>query len=436
MSQKFEKDIKKSLENFEVPYEPQAWDAISQKLDQNHKGFGSYSIVLGLLSVFLAAGVWFYFANQEEAPEKKIIVKSNNKAFTYTVLPSEKPALSFENTPQAESLPSVEIKESKDKPQERRQEPSIQESNKQEPSEQEQIQSHKSTVSAPSTLLPSKAQGSNPSQDQSLARLKREKVIDVSADFFAQSSVCQGVEVEFGAPKNLDEKATYAWKISDGTSYKIERFTHVFQTPGTYSVELTVSNKHLAKTHTRQIRVYPIPSKDIEVDFFEKDKLPVYQLNYASDDVSRILWQFEDGTSATTKTAQKSFLKAKDYQIEILVENKQGCQRQLTQTLQVEYPITLLSANAFSPNSDGVNDFWLPELLKNTQVAKGFTVEVYTKSRSLVFRSNHPDQQWDGSLLNNTRKASVGETFMWQANVQFGSFEKPVRFTGSLIITN
>jgi len=84
---KFEENIKQSLENFEVPYDPKAWEKLSKKLDQKEnksnqkptKGFNNFLFVGA--STLIVAGIYF-IATQKSTTlpktPKEIGVSENN----------------------------------------------------------------------------------------------------------------------------------------------------------------------------------------------------------------------------------------------------------------------------------------------------------------------------------------------------------------------
>jgi gliding motility-associated-like protein len=58
---------------------------------------------------------------------------------------------------------------------------------------------------------------------------------------------------------------------------------------------------------------------------------------------------------------------------------------------------------AFSPNGDGFNDRFGARALfvvkGNAIPKKSFLLEIYNRWGQLVFRSNHPDMEWDGTFM-------------------------------------
>ena len=63
-------------------------------------------------------------------------------------------------------------------------------------------------------------------------------------------------------------------------------------------------------------------------------------------------------------------------------------------TISVEKPYALYAPNAFSPDGDGINDYF-------NIVGQGLTnyiIEIYNRWGQMVFKSTNLDNQWDGKF--------------------------------------
>lgn len=84
-------------------------------------------------------------------------------------------------------------------------------------------------------------------------------------------------------------------------------------------------------------------------------------------------------------------------------------------TISVEKPYALYAPTAFSPDGDGINDYF-------NVVGQGltnYTIEIYNRWGQMVFKSNDMSAKWDGNFRN--KKAPAG-TYVYKVNsVDFGS---------------
>lgn len=102
----------------------------------------------------------------------------------------------------------------------------------------------------------------------------------IEAEFFALDSLDQPTPIAQGcAPLELDfdnlsagvssGTTVYAWDFGDGSSSSIFEPTHIFQNPGTYDVQLIISDPtscNISDTTMRQVIVFPLPVADAGAD--------------------------------------------------------------------------------------------------------------------------------------------------------------------------
>ncbi len=66
----------------------------------------------------------------------------------------------------------------------------------------------------------------------------------------------------------------------------------------------------------------------------------------------------------------------------------------ISNTISVEKPYALYTPNAFSPDGDGINDYFnvVGQGLSN------YIIEIYNRWGQMVFKSTNIDNQWDGKF--------------------------------------
>lgn len=123
------------------------------------------------------------------------------------------------------------------------------------------------------------------------------------------------------------DSETWVWDFGDGATDTIEiEPTHCYETLGTYSLTLTVSNKNGSSSEIKQITV--LDKKPVSL--FSCDRPTVLtgtaiQFKDESNNLpSEYLWDFGDGQSSTLKDPIHSYNKAGKYTVSLTTENTAG----------------------------------------------------------------------------------------------------------------
>jgi gliding motility-associated-like protein len=102
------------------------------------------------------------------------------------------------------------------------------------------------------------------------------------------------------------------------------------------------------------------------------------------------LWNFGDGNTSTQQNPSHSYASAGNYTITLIVTNSFGCMD--SARCDVTFSDSLFVPNVFSPNGDGLNDFFevYSEGLAN------YHISIYDRWGLLVFESDNPAVHWNG----------------------------------------
>lgn len=117
------------------------------------------------------------------------------------------------------------------------------------------------------------------------------------------------------------------------------------------------------------------------------------------------VWDFGDGRRSGESNPSHTYEAAGDYYVELTAVNEDStC---LDSILLGPYVVTddgkTYAANAFSPNQDGINDYF--EIKATT--LENFNLVIYNRWGVPIFETNDPSNAWDGNL-RSTRPAPQG----------------------------
>jgi len=119
---------------------------------------------------------------------------------------------------------------------------------------------------------------------------------------------------------------------------------------------------------------------------------PIDFINY-SPKYPKYTWDFGNGTTSNARNASVTYTDSSVYDVSLTVQDSIGCKNVTSQKIQMFYPYSLYIPNAFTPNGDGVNDYFMPVL---TSVV---TVEfsIFNRWGEEIFYSRELRPRWDGT---------------------------------------
>lgn len=185
---------------------------------------------------------------------------------------------------------------------------------------------------------------------------------------------------------------------------------------------LTVSNGNCTRTDSVMVNVLHLPKANAGKSFtiFEGDQV---QLNgtIGGDDV-QFFW-LPNYNISNPNVLNPFVYPSFDTTYYLHVVSQQGCGEAISKTfIRVYKKISI--PNAFSPNGDGINDYWEIKDLYTYPTAE---VNVFDRGGQVVFHSVGYSNPWDGTI--NGRPVPIG-TYYYVINLKNGT---PPR-TGSILV--
>ncbi len=209
--------------------------------------------------------------------------------------------------------------------------------------------------------------------------------------------------------------ASWAWNFGDGTFSNQNSPVHCFHA-GSFTVSLTATSDSgcVAKqTMASAIIVHPKPQAGFD---FTNNNLD--ELDAATGVVSTAVgangyvYFISDGTTINGQpNFQHNFStdNSQTYSVMQVVTNSFGCKDTTIKTIEVKPGFTFYIPNAFSPNSDGLND-----IFKGTGIGiKDYTLMIFDRWGNQVFTSNNLEKGWDGTF-NGGEEVSLQDVFVWK----------------------
>lgn len=246
-------------------------------------------------------------------------------------------------------------------------------------------------------------------------------------------SICPGESVAFETIEQSD--VIYSWSFGDNTYSNNRNISHTYNNPGKYAVSLivtsTIDHSVLSKSKDVLVEVLPAPNTNFEIIYLEDEIMPSVQM-VSSEMLPSYYWDFGDGTNSTEASPVKSFKRKGYYNITLTSKNHEGCKASTSHKAVIKEDYNLLAPNSFTPNGDGINDFFIPEALKTMDVE--FTMNIYSQNEGLIFESKNINQQWDGRNQQNGTNCGEG-TYIWVVSL-VNSQGKSEQYKGAVLLLN
>jgi gliding motility-associated-like protein len=128
---------------------------------------------------------------------------------------------------------------------------------------------------------------------------------------------------------------------------------------------------------------------------------------------NKYTWDFgDDSTSASSDPGSHFYYVPGEYTVTLTIESELYCTDSNTKIIKVE-PSGLSAPNVFTPNDDGINDYFVPE----KKSLKFITLQIFSKSGRRVYNYEGSGEEiqawqgWDGKVNHSERFAEPGAYF-------------------------
>lgn len=194
----------------------------------------------------------------------------------------------------------------------------------------------------------------------------------------------------------------YAWTFSDGTTAEgrvVEHCAGAGALQATVLVTGPAGGLCPATTSlAAPVQVWPLPSAaftaDPAVTTLER---PTIHFIPADVQAAAYLWHFGDALEHTSTAVLPShtYTEAGTYTVHLQLWNAYGCTALGELPVRIEDPYQTWAPNAFTPNGDGINDFF--RVISTVLEPSGFELLIFDRWGQVCFTGLRPDAAWDGA---------------------------------------
>lgn len=222
---------------------------------------------------------------------------------------------------------------------------------------------------------------------------------------------CPPLRVNLTASSNGTQDQ-YVWNLGDGHTIAGNNITNEYIGVGTYTVGLQITNEYGCRRDTivpDYIEVFPQPKADFEPSpSVTNVENPIINFSNLSTGNDFNMWNFGDyysnNNTSTELHPYHVYELAGEYDVYLTVKNIQGCTDVIMKRVKIEPVYHLFIPNVFTPDGNGINEVFN---VKGVGISEeGFKMLIYDRWGELVYQTDNLYKGWDGSIKNNTKKAT------------------------------
>jgi gliding motility-associated-like protein len=237
------------------------------------------------------------------------------------------------------------------------------------------------------------------------------------------STLCEGQGSLFSATFAGATPVSYEWTFSDGTVVGNQNpILHAFDASGTYSVKISTHYAFCPDTFfTEDIQVHPFPTVNIGPDTALCPGSEAIPLTDLTDNIAGAQYAWNTGATTPGITVSTDGT----YSVTKTVD---GCS--VTDSVTIFKNCYLDIPNTFSPNGDGLNDYFLPRQLLSRGVVS-YKMSVYNRWGQIIFETANIDGRgWDGRFNSAVQPQGV---YVYIIDVAFRNGQKE-HYTGNITL--
>jgi gliding motility-associated-like protein len=210
------------------------------------------------------------------------------------------------------------------------------------------------------------------------------------------------------------------WSFGDGRVSTEASPDIIYETAGVYDLQVIVSSPiGCVDTFNSRHTALEVPEagftyspQGTELNIFNAQ----VQFSDASQRAGLWLWNFGDGNTVLLRNPMHTYRDTGQQLVTQIVFHQNGCTDTAQAILDIIPRFSYFLPNAFTPNNDGKNDFYMGA--GHFQYIQDFSMSIFNRWGELIYENRSPYESWNG------RKYNTGEY------CQAGVYVVVVRFKG------
>lgn len=226
---------------------------------------------------------------------------------------------------------------------------------------------------------------------------------------------------------------SWQWNFNNDPPVTTQTHTIVWPAASTNNIRLAVSNGTCVDTASTTVTLDNEVRASFDADNVICPEDPLKVINTSTGNIDLYRWTYDVVGTSNLKDPPPFLFPTLNreayYTVRLTVTNLTlGCSDSARRTLTVLDHCYIDVPNAFTPNNDGLNDYFRPH---NALKADNYDFRVYNRWGQLVFQSNNWMDKWDGRI--NGVVQGTG-TFVWMLRYTHRDTKQPVFRKGTVTL--
>jgi len=225
----------------------------------------------------------------------------------------------------------------------------------------------------------------------------------------------------------------WLWNFGDGNNALVQNPSNCYENntfnPQTYSISLTVMTDASCVSSLSKpdyITVLPKPLADFTLHPEKTNLLePLISFYDQSQQAISWLWHFGDNASDSSQNPVHAYQDTGSFLVELIVQNIYNCYDTANGIVYIEPDWALYIPNGFTPNNDGLNDYFFTQGYGIT----AFEIFIFSRWGQMVFYADDMQTTWDGRVMGKkSNEIAMQGVYAYKINFTTVTHRKYTRY--------
>ena len=234
---------------------------------------------------------------------------------------------------------------------------------------------------------------------------------------FSNGAICIYDSIKFfNNSSAIDGIQSSIWRIGDFV-YNGLNLTYTFDETGDYVIELSVeSNNGCFDKFDMLFKLSDRPKASFYFSPEHPSSLsPIVTFNNTSLNFIDAYWNFGDNNFSNEWDVVHSYDSVGWFEVELFIEDINGCSDSTYQNLLVENDIIFYMPNSFTPDGDGLNDNFVIKGF-NLEKYQSYYLEIINRWGEVIYTSDDINSSWDGKTSDGSD--AMSGNYIWSLRLK------------------